>query len=112
MGFESGLWHFLPLIASLLTVPLPSAMAAAPAASSTAAVTTVTPTQQPAPASQAQKPPPAPAATGGAVPVGTIVTALPTGCTTAPEAGVQYYRCNGTRYRVAFQGNNLVYVAQ
>ena len=82
------------------------------AASSTAAATTASQTQQPAPAPAPAAPPPAPAATGGAVPVGTIVTALPAGCTSAPEGGVQYYKCNGTRYRAAFQGNNLVYVAQ
>ena len=82
------------------------------AASSTAAATTASQTQQPAPAPAPTAPPPAPAATGGAVPVGTIVTALPAGCTSAPEGGVQYYKCNGTRYRAAFQGNNLVYVAQ
>ena len=82
------------------------------AASSTAAATTASQTQQPAPAPAPTAPPPAPAATGGAVPVGTIVTALPAGCTSAPEGGVQYYKCNDTRYRVAFQGNNLVYVAQ
>jgi hypothetical protein len=82
------------------------------AASSTAAATTASQTQQPAPAPAPAAPPPAPAATGGAVPVGTIVTALPAGCTSAPEGGVQYYKCNGTRYRVAFQGNNLVYVVQ
>jgi hypothetical protein len=91
----------------------------AAAASSTAATTTTSQTQQAAPASQAEQPapasaapPPAPAAAGGAVPVGTVVTALPAGCTAAPEGGVQYYKCNGTRYRAAFQGNNLVYVAQ
>ena len=82
------------------------------AASSTEAATTASQTQQPAPAPAPAAPPPAPAATGGAVPVGTIVTALPAGCTSAPEGGVQYYKCNGTRYRAAFQGNNLVYVAQ
>jgi len=40
------------------------------------------------------------------------VSALPAGC--APEAigGVEYQRCAGVYYRVAFQGNNLVYVVQ
>jgi len=44
--------------------------------------------------------------------VGTVVSALPAGC--APEAirGVEYQRCAGVYYRVAFQGNNLVYVVQ
>mgnify|MGYP001813345070 CR=1 FL=1 len=82
------------------------------AASSAEAETTASQTQQPAPAPAPAAPPSAPAATGGALPIGTIVTALPAGCTSAPEGGVEYYKCDGTRYRVAFQGNNLVYVVQ
>ena len=45
-----------------------------------------------------------------AAPVGTVVGALPAGCVSAPISGVEYYLCNGTYYRAAFQGNNLVYV--
>jgi hypothetical protein len=82
----------------------------AAAASTTAAATTAAQTQQPAPAPAA--PPPAAAPSSGGVPEGTVVTTLPSGCTKAPEGGVQYYLCSGTRYRAAFQGNNLVYVAQ
>lgn len=82
----------------------------AAAASTTAAASTASQPQQAAPAPAA--PPPAPAASSGNVPIGTIVTSLPAGCTSAPEGGVQYYLCSGTRYRAAFQGNNLVYVAQ
>ena len=81
------------------------------AAASTAAVAaTVSQPQQAAPPPAA--PPPAPAPSSGKVPIGTVVTSLPAGCTTVPEGGVQYYQCDGTRYRAAFQGNNLVYVAQ
>lgn len=82
----------------------------AAAASTTAAATTASQPQQAAPAPAA--PPPAPAPSSGDVPIGTIVASLPAGCTSAPEGGVQYYQCDGTRYRAAFQGNNLVYVAQ
>lgn len=61
-------------------------------------------------------PPPPPsqqgAAPAGSVPVGTIVTALPAGCTSAPKGNVEYYLCGGTYYRATFQGNNLVYVVQ
>ncbi len=48
----------------------------------------------------------------GAPPIGTIVTALPAGCTanTVTIGGVQYYDCTGVYYRAAFQSNNLVYV--
>jgi len=79
----------------------------AAAASTAAAATTAAQPQQTAPA-----PAPAAAPSGGDVPIGTVVTTLPAGCTSAPQGGVQYYQCNGTRYRAAFQGSNLVYVAQ
>src|SRR5574337_104801 len=44
--------------------------------------------------------------------IGTVVQALPGGCTSAPRGGVEYYDCGGVFYRVAFQGSNLVYVVQ
>ena len=54
-------------------------------------------------------PPPAapPVAT---VPVGTVVQALPAGCTSVVVGGVNYSDCGGVFYKTAFQGNNLVYV--
>jgi hypothetical protein len=58
----------------------------------------------PAPAS------PPPAATGKPLPLGTVVTALPAGCTSTPAGGVEYYYCGGNFYRAVFQGNSLVYV--
>jgi len=58
----------------------------------------------PAPAS------PPPAATGKPLPLGTVVTALPAGCTSTPVGGVEYYYCGGNFYRAVFQGNSLVYV--
>lgn len=53
------------------------------------------------------------AASGAAsgVPVGTVVQALPAGCTAVTVGGNQYQDCGGTFYKAAFQGNNLVYVA-
>jgi hypothetical protein len=59
---------------------------------------------------QAAAPQPAPAASGQAQPIGTVVTALPAGCTQTTVGGVQYSKCGATYYRAAFQGNNLVYV--
>lgn len=53
---------------------------------------------------------PPPAAAGQALPVGTVVTALPAGCTQTTVGGVQYSKCDANYYRAAFQGNNLVYV--
>jgi hypothetical protein len=66
-------------------------------------------TQQPAPAQQPAAPA-APAATGKPLPLGTVVSALPGGCTQTPVGGVEYYYCGGNFYRAVFQGNQLVYV--
>jgi hypothetical protein len=55
--------------------------------------------------------PAAPAAVAGKLlPVGTVVSALPSGCVSTPVGGVEYYYCGGNFYRAVFQGNNLVYV--
>lgn len=49
----------------------------------------------------------APATSG--VPVGTVVQALPGGCKTVTVDNSEYHDCGGSFYKVAFQGNNLVY---
>jgi hypothetical protein len=70
--------------------------------------------QQAAPAqpAAAAPPPPAsqPAASGKPLPLGTVVSTLPAGCTPTPVGGVEYYYCGGNFYRAVFQGNKLVYV--
>jgi len=86
------------------TVAVTSTAAAASAASVTAA--SQQPQQQQPQAAPPLAPPP------GSLPVGTVVSALPPGCVSAPIGGVEYYLCSGTYYRPAFQGNNLVYVVQ
>jgi hypothetical protein len=48
----------------------------------------------------------------GAPAVGTVVSTLPAGCKAESKGGVEYQNCGGVTYRAAFQGNNLVYVAQ
>jgi hypothetical protein len=48
----------------------------------------------------------------GAPPVGTVVGTLPAGCKPETKNGVEFQNCGGVYYRAAFQGNNLVYVAQ
>ena len=63
--------------------------------------------QQAAPAAPAAPPP---AAAGKPLPLGTVVHALPAGCTATPVGGVEYYYCSGNFYRAVFQGNSLVYV--
>ena len=81
------------------------------AASSTAAAsqqqqTAVTQQQ----AATAASVPPPPATAGKPLPLGTVVSTLPAGCTTAPSGGEEYYHCGDNYYRAVFQGNNLVYV--
>lgn len=85
-----------------------SAGVASGEAVATEAAASEAPPPPPAPAQPA--PAPAPAQPAGAPPLGSIVTALPDGCTTQAISGIQYNNCNGVYYRVAFQGNNLVYV--
>jgi hypothetical protein len=63
--------------------------------------------QQAAPAAPAAPPP---AAAGKPLPLGTVVSALPPGCTSTPVGDVEYYYCGGNFYRAVFQGNSLVYV--
>ena len=61
-------------------------------------------------AATAQQQAAAAAAAGKPLPLGTVVAALPPGCTSTPVGGVEYYYCGANFYRAAFQGNNLVYV--
>jgi serine/threonine protein kinase len=49
-------------------------------------------------------------AAGRTLPIGTVVTALPAGCTTMTSGGVEYQSCGGNYYRAAFQGSQFVYV--
>jgi hypothetical protein len=49
------------------------------------------------------------AQSGSAVPIGTVVPALPGGCTSVVVNNANYFNCAGVYYKAAFQGNNLVY---
>ena len=87
------------------------AAAASASASQQQAATTQqqsAPTQQQAAAPAPSSPPPS--STGQALPLGTVVSALPGGCTPTTIGGVQYQKCGANYYRAAFQGNSLVYV--
>ena len=79
-----------------------------------AAATQTAAAQQQAAAAQQQAaaapPPPTAAAAGNPLPLGTVVSALPGGCTSTPVGGVEYYYCGGNFYRAVFQRNKLVYV--
>jgi len=74
--------------------------------SATAASSASQPQQQAAPA-----PAPAPAPTG-APPAGTVVTALPSGCTSTVIDGANLFNCGGVFYQPMYQSNNLVYVVK
>ena len=66
--------------------------------------------QQQSAAARQQAAAPPPATAGKPLPLGTVVSALPAGCTSTPVGGVEYYYCGGNFYRAVFQGNQLVYV--
>jgi hypothetical protein len=86
---------------------------AADASSASASSASQQPAQSaaaPPPKPAATVPPPKPAATGGALALGTVVSALPAGCAQTAAGGVEYYHCGANYYRAVFQGNNLVYV--
>jgi hypothetical protein len=95
---------------------------AAVATTATASQQTATAQQQEAVAQQqaataqqqaavAQQPAAAPRP-AGAPAIGAVVNALPAGCVPETKDGVEYQKCDGVSYRPAFQGNNLIYVAQ
>jgi len=47
-----------------------------------------------------------------APPKGSVVTALPAGCTSMDVDGVNMFNCGGVMYQPTFQSNNLVYVVR
>lgn len=59
--------------------------------------------QQQAATAQAQ-------AAASKLPVGTTVSALPQGCSSAQISGTSYFNCGGTYYKPSYQSNNVVYV--
>ena len=44
------------------------------------------------------------------VTAGTVVTTLPSGCTTAIINGISYHQCGGVYYRPQYSGSSVVYV--
>jgi hypothetical protein len=82
-----------------------SAAASASAASASAAAASAS-----AAAASAAKAGHPEAATAKPLALGTVVAALPAGCTSTPVGNENYFYCGGNFYRAVFQGNNLVYV--
>jgi hypothetical protein len=66
--------------------------------------------QQQAAAAQQQAAPPPAVAAGSPLPLGTVVAALPGGCTTTPVDGVNYYYCGGNFYQAVYEGSALRYI--
>ena len=52
----------------------------------------------------------APASAVPMLAVGTVLSALPTGCTSVTVAGASYFDCNGTYLKPALQGDSLAYM--
>lgn len=77
----------------------------------TAVVATSAAVATTAAASTAAKPPP-PTATAPAFPPGTVISALPAGCASIQLNGVTYFNCQGTYFRPAYQGQNVVYIVE
>jgi hypothetical protein len=48
--------------------------------------------------------------TENVLPKGTVVSALPSGCTSVKVDGVDLFNCSGQMYQPKFQSNQLVYV--
>ncbi len=58
-------------------------------------------------AAAAQQPAAAP---GRPLPIGTVVVALPAGCTQTPVGEVNYYYCGGNFYQAVYEGSTLKYI--
>jgi hypothetical protein len=95
-----------------VAVTTTAAASASASAAASAAAKPAPPPPAPAPAPAAAPSPPSAGPPGGAVPVGTVVSTLPAGCVQTAISNVEYQKCGPTYYRAAFQGPNLIYVAQ
>jgi len=45
-----------------------------------------------------------------AVVVGTVISTLPSGCTTIIQNGISYQQCGTVRYQPQYSGNNVTYI--
>lgn len=66
--------------------------------------------QEAAAARQQTAPAPPPVAAGAPLPLNTVVSSLPGGCTPTPVGGVNYYYCGGNFYQAVYEGSTLKYV--
>jgi|OpeIllAssembly_1097287.scaffolds.fasta_scaffold204470_3 pyruvate/2-oxoglutarate dehydrogenase complex dihydrolipoamide acyltransferase (E2) component len=86
------------------------AATAAAATTATAEQQAATAQQQAATAQQQAATAQQQAAAVATPPLGSVVSALPAGCTPVTEGGVAYQKCGTVYYRAGFQGSNLIYI--
>jgi hypothetical protein len=96
--YREAAWNAAAYNAAAMNAAAYNAAAANSAAASAAAANAA------ASAAAAQR------AAGSAVPIGTMVPNLPSGCSSTVINGVNYFNCAGVYYRAGFQGNNIVYI--
>jgi hypothetical protein len=101
--YREAAWNAAAMNAAAANAAAANA-AAANAAAANAAAANAAAANAAASAAAAQR------AAGSAVPIGTIVPHLPSGCSSIVISGVNYFNCAGVYYRAGFQGNNIVYI--
>ena len=101
--YREAAWNAAAMNAAAINAANYNAAAANSAAASAAAANAAA-ANAAASAAAAQR------AAGSAVPIGTMVPSLPSGCSSTVINGVNYFNCAGVYYRAGFQGNNIVYI--
>src|SRR6266436_1332431 len=101
--YREAAWNAAAMNAAAINAATYNA-AAANAAAASAAAANAAAANAAASAAAAQR------SAGAAVPIGTIVPNLPSGCSSTVINGVNYFNCAGVYYRAGFQGNNIVYI--
>jgi len=101
--YREAAWNAAAMNAAAINAATYNA-AAANAAAASAAAANAAAANAAASAAAAQR------SAGAAVPIGTIVPNLPSGCSSIVISGVNYFNCAGVYYRAGFQGNNIVYI--
>lgn len=101
--YREAAWNAAAYNAAAMNAAAANA-AAANAAAANAAAANAAAANAAASAAAAQR------SAGAAVPIGTIVPHLPSGCSSIVISGVNYFNCAGVYYRAGFQGNNIVYI--
>lgn len=100
-------------VAYTSTASASAAASSAAAADAAAAEASAAQAEAAAASAAAQSQPAAPQSPqAAALPAGSVVTALPSGCSSMTIDGGSYFNCGGTIFKPTFQSNNLVYVVQ